>query len=76
MSTYPLGEFVVSTVYLVVTVTVNRHQVAIPVVAVIAIEVMGFDQGLQREDESTRFAVDEFVGYLPLERLCKSAFGA
>jgi len=56
MSTYPLGEFVVSTVYLVVTVTVNRRQVAIPVVAVIAIEVMDFDQRLRREDESTRFA--------------------
>ena len=46
----------VSTVYLVVTVTVNRRQVAIPVVAVIAIEVMDFDQCLRREDESTRFA--------------------
>ena len=56
MSTYPLGEFVVSAVYLVVTVTVNCRQVAIPVVAVIAIEVMDFDQRLRREDESTRFA--------------------
>jgi hypothetical protein len=56
MSTYPLGEFVVSTVYLVVTVTVNRRQVAIPVVAVIAIEVMDFDQRWRREDESTRLA--------------------
>ncbi len=46
----------VSTVYLVVTVTVNRRPVAIPVVAVIAIEVMDFDQRLRREDESTRFA--------------------
>jgi hypothetical protein len=51
-----LGEFVVSTVYLVVTVTVNRRQVAIPIVAVIAIEVMDFDQRLRREHESTGFA--------------------
>lgn len=52
MSTYPLGEFMVSTVYLVVTVTVNRRQVAMPVVAVFAIEVMGLNQRLWREDES------------------------
>ena len=57
MSTYPVGEFVVSTVYLVVTVTVDRRQVVIPVVAVIAIEVMDFDQRWRREeDESTRLA--------------------
>ena len=42
----------VSTVYLVVTVTVNRRQVAIPVVAMIPIEVMDFDPRLRREDES------------------------
>ena len=46
----------VSTVYLVVTVTVNRRQVVISVVAVIPIEVMDFDQRLRREDESTGFA--------------------
>ena len=42
----------VSTVYLVVTVTVNRRQVAIPIVAVLTIEVMDFDQRLRREHES------------------------
>ena len=46
----------ISTMYLVVTVTVNRRQVVIPVVAVIAIEVMDFDQRLRREHESTGFA--------------------
>ena len=51
MSTGPLGEFVVSTVYLVVTVTMNRRQVVIPIVAVVAIEMMDFDQRMRREDE-------------------------
>ncbi len=42
----------VSTVYLVVTVTVNRREVAIPVVAMILIEVMDFDHRSRRENES------------------------
>ena len=46
----------VSTVYLVVTVAVDRRQVAIPVMAMITIKVMGFDQRLRREDKSTGFA--------------------
>ena len=45
-----------STVYLVVTVAVNRRQVGIPVIAVIAIEMMGFDQRFRRENESTSYA--------------------
>ncbi len=45
----------ISTMYLVVTVTVNRRQVTIPVVTVIAIEVMDLDQRLRREHESTGF---------------------
>ena len=53
----------VPTVYLVVTVTVNRHQVVIPVVAVITIEMMDFNQCLRREDESTGLA----ASLLPVE---------
>ena len=34
-----------STVYLVMTVTMNRRQIAVPVVRPIAIAVMEFDQG-------------------------------
>jgi hypothetical protein len=56
MSTYPLGEFLLSTVYLVVTVTVNRRRIVIPVVAVIAIEVMDLNRRWRREDESTSLA--------------------
>jgi len=54
MEYLPVGRVHGITVYLVVTVTVNRRQVVIPVVAVIAIEVMDFDQRWRREDESTR----------------------
>jgi hypothetical protein len=43
MSTYPLGEFVTSTVYLVMTVTMNCRQVDVPVVGPISIAVMVFD---------------------------------
>jgi len=46
-----------STVYLVMTVTMERRQVAIPVVRPIAIAVMEFDQVFRREVESARFAV-------------------
>jgi hypothetical protein len=53
----------VSTVYLVVTVTVDRRQVVLPVVAVIPIEVMAFDLRWRREDEFTGLA----ASVLPLE---------
>src|SRR5215831_9868048 len=56
MSTSLLGEGVKSTVYLVMTVTMNRRQVAIPVVRPIAIAVMEFDQVFRLEVESARFA--------------------
>ena len=56
MSTHSLEAFLMSTVYLVVTVTMDHRQVVIPVVAVLAIEVMDFDQRLRREDKSTGFA--------------------
>jgi hypothetical protein len=46
----------VLTVYLVVTVTVNRRQVVISVVAVIAIAVMDLNPYLRHEDESTGLA--------------------
>ena len=46
-----------STVYLVMTVTMNHRQVAIPVVRPIAIAVMEFDQVFRREEESARLAV-------------------
>jgi hypothetical protein len=50
-------------VYLVVTVTVNRRQVVIPVIAVIAIKMMDVDQCWRREDESTGLA----TSLLPVE---------
>ncbi len=56
MSTYPLGEFVKSTVYLVMTVTMNRRKVDVPVVGSVSIEVMVFDQVLRLEKESTCLA--------------------
>ena len=46
-----------STVYLVMTVTMDRRQVAVPVVRPIAITVMEFDQVFRLEVESARFAV-------------------
>jgi hypothetical protein len=46
-----------STVYLVMTVTMNRRQVAIPVVRPIAIAVMEFDQVFRLAVESARLAV-------------------
>ena len=46
-----------STVYLVMTVTMNHRQVDISVVRPIAIAVMAFDQGFRREEESARLAV-------------------
>ena len=53
----------VSTVCLVVTVAVNRRQVAIPVVTVIAIEMVDFDQRWWRENKSTGLA----ASVLPFE---------
>ena len=46
-----------STVYLVMTVTMNRRQVNIPVVRPIALAVMEFDQVFRLEKESARLAV-------------------
>ena len=43
MSTYPLGEFVESSVYLVVTVTVDRRKIVVPVLGPISIKVMDLD---------------------------------
>jgi len=43
-----------STVYLVVTVTMNRRQVGVPVVRSISIDVMEFDQVFRLEEESAR----------------------
>src|SRR5262245_25972773 len=57
MSPSLLGEFVKSTVYLVMTVTMNHHQVAIPVVRPSAIAVMECDQVFRRAEESARLAV-------------------
>lgn len=45
-----------STVYLVVTVTMNRRKVDVPVVGPIAIQVMDFDQVIRLEEESARLA--------------------
>ena len=45
-----------STVYLVMTVTMDRRQVAVPVVRPIAIAVMEFDQVFRLEIESARLA--------------------
>lgn len=56
MSTRSLDEFVVFTVYPVVTVTVNHRQVVIPVVVVVAIPVMNLDQRLRHEHQPTGLA--------------------
>ena len=40
--------------YLVVTVTVNRHQIAIRVVPALVVAVMHLQKRLWQEDESTR----------------------
>jgi hypothetical protein len=45
---------VTSTVYLVVTVPMNRRKVDGPVVGPMAIEVMAFDQVIRLEEESAR----------------------
>ncbi len=55
-----------STVYLVVTVTMNRRQVAVPVVRSISIDVMEFDQVFRLEEESAR------LGSVPVT--CESHF--
>ena len=47
---------VVSTMYLVVTVTVDRRQVILSVIAALAIQVMDFNHGFRRENESTGLA--------------------
>jgi hypothetical protein len=57
MSTSLLGEFVKSTVSLVMTGTMNHRQVDISVVRPLAIAVMEFDPGFRREAESARLAV-------------------
>jgi hypothetical protein len=46
-----------STVYLVMTVTMNRRKVDVPVVSPISIEVMDFDQVIRLEEESACLAV-------------------
>jgi hypothetical protein len=56
MSTSPRGEFVTSTVYLVMTVTMNCRKVEVPVIGAISIQVMDFDQVIRREAESARLA--------------------
>jgi hypothetical protein len=43
-------------VYLVMTVTMDRRQVAVPVVRPITINVMEFDQVFRLEEESARLA--------------------
>jgi hypothetical protein len=45
-----------STVYLVVTVTMNRRQVDVPVIGPISIKVMEFDQVIRLEEESACLA--------------------
>ena len=45
-----------STVYLVVTVTMNRRKVDVPVVGPMTIKVMEFDQVIRLEEESARLA--------------------
>ena len=45
-----------STVYLVMTVTMNRRQVDVPVIRSISIDVMEFDQVFRLEEESARLA--------------------
>ena len=57
-----------STVYLVVTVTMNRRQVDVPVVRSIAIDMMEFDQVFRLEEESARLA----VSCLFLQQRCKA----
>ena len=57
--------------YLVVTVTVDRRKIDVPVVVAITLGMMDLNKCIRREDES-----NGPVGHLPLERLCRSAFGA
>ena len=57
-----------STVYLVMTVTMNCRQVDVPVVRSIAIDVMEFDQVFRLEEESARLA----VSCLFLQQRCKA----
>ena len=72
-----MREFILPTVYLVVTGTVDRRKIDIPIVVAITIEMMDLNKCIRREDESTGYAgVDGPVGHLLLERLCRSAFGA
>jgi hypothetical protein len=68
MSASPLGEFVKSTVSLVVTVTGNRRKVDVPVVGPIAIEVRVFEQVIRLEKESACLAAP----FLFLQQRCQS----
>lgn len=68
MSTSPLGAFVKSTVYLVMTVTMNRRQVDVPVMVASTIEVMAFNQVLRLEKESACLA----ASFLSLQQCRKS----
>jgi hypothetical protein len=66
MSTSPLGEFVKSTMYLVVTVTMDRRKVDVPVVGALAVEMMAVDQVIRLEKESTCLAAP--LLFLPQRR--------
>jgi hypothetical protein len=56
-----LGEFVLPTVYLVVTMTVDRRKIDVPIVVVITIEMMDLNQCLRHEDEPTGCASSTLI---------------
>ena len=53
ISTIPVRTITTASVYLVVTVTLHRHQIAIGVIAAVLIAVMHFQKRLWQEDEPT-----------------------
>jgi hypothetical protein len=56
-----LREFILPIVYLVVTVTVDRRKIDVPIVVVITIEMMDFNKCIRREDESTGCASSALI---------------
>ena len=53
ISTIPLRTITTASMYLVVTVTMNRHQIPIRVVPALVVAVMHLQKRLWQEDEST-----------------------
>ena len=53
ISTIPLRTITTASMYLVVTVTMDRHQIAIGVIPAVLITVMDFEKRLWQEDEVT-----------------------